>query len=259
MSASGAAADTSPWEARRARLAEALNLDLTHSQTRYGAELAQHVRPGMRWLELGCGHRIVPEFFTPLEEQRAWVEAARLVVGVDVDAGMLRHPLIRLRAKALGGALPFREGSFDLVSANMVAEHLPDPQLVLEDVRRVLRPGGKFVFHTPNFLYYLIAIASITPERLKKWLILRLEHRPSFEVFPAFYRINTPARIRAVARASGFRVARLRVVGSSGTFMRLGPLGLFEPFLLKALDALFGGQLQSNLIAVLEREERPGA
>ena len=242
------------WLRHREPLARAIGLDLTHSQTRYGDELDRIVKPGTRWLELGCGHQIIPDFFTPLERQRGWVDAASLFVGVDVDAGMLAHPLLRLRAKALGGTLPFRDGSFDLVTANMVAEHLPDPKRVLEDVRRVLRPGGKFAFQTPNFLYYLIAIASWTPEWLKKWLILKLERRPAADVFPAFYRINTERRIRELARETGFRVERLLVVGAGGSFLFLGPVGLLELFVLKALQSLFGGRLQSNLIAVLERE-----
>ena len=242
------------WLRCRASLARALGLDMTHSQTRYGEELARILQPGVRWLELGCGHQVIPDMFTPRERQRAWVEGASLFVGVDVDPAIAAHPLLRLRAKALGGALPFPDASFDVVSSNMVAEHLPDPRRVLEDVHRVLRPGGKFVFHTPNYLYYLIAIASWTPEWLKKWLILKLERRPAADVFPAFYRINTERRIRELARETGFRVERLLVVGAGGSFLFLGPVGLLELFVLKALQSLFGGRLQSNLIAVLERE-----
>jgi len=243
------------WLRQREPLARAIGLDLTHSQTRYGEELDRVLKPGMRWLELGCGHQIIPDFLTPLEKQRAWVDSARLFVGVDADQGLLSHPLLKLRAKALGGTLPFRDGAFDVVTSNMVAEHLPDPKSVLLDVRRVLRPGGKFVFHTPNYLYYLILIASVTPDWLKKWLILRLEHRPAVDVFPAFYRINTERRIRELAAETGFRVETLRVVGAGGSMLFLGPLGLMELFVLKALQSLFGGRLQSNLIAVLERAD----
>jgi SAM-dependent methyltransferase len=245
---------TAFWLRLRESLARAIGLDLTHSQTRYGEELTRILRPGVRWLELGCGHQIIPDFLTPLETQRAWVERAKLFVGVDADPGLLAHPLVRLRAKALGGDLPFRAGEFDVVTSNMVAEHLPDPKRVLEDVRRVLRPGGKFAFHTPNYLYYLIWIASWVPESLKKWLILKLERRPAADVFPAFYRINTERRVRELARETGFRVETLEVVGAGGSFLFLGPIALLEVFVLKALQSLFGGRLQSNLIVVLQRE-----
>jgi SAM-dependent methyltransferase len=162
---------------------------------------------------------------------------------------------LRLRVKALGGTLPFRGGSFDVVTANMVAEHLPDPRAVLLDVRRVLRPGGRFVFHTPNYFYYLIWIASWTPERLKKWLILRLERRPAEDVFPAFYRINTERRIRELARETGFRVEKLDVVGAGGSFLFLGPIGLAELFVLRALQSPPLRRFQSNFIVTLERDD----
>jgi SAM-dependent methyltransferase len=191
----------------------------------------------------------------PLEQQRNWVKTARRFVGVDTDAAMRDHPLLHLRVKALGGTLPFRDGSFDLVTANMVAEHLPDPRSVLRDVRRVLRPGGHFVFHTPNYLYYLIFIASLTPDFLKKWLILKLEKRVAADVFPTFYRINTERRVRELAAETGFRVERLLTVGAGGSFLFLGPVGHAELFVLKGLQSLFDGKLQSNLVVVLQRED----
>ncbi|MBM3764678.1 MAG: methyltransferase domain-containing protein [Acidobacteria bacterium] len=51
-------------------------------------------------------------------------------------------------------ALPFDDGSFDLVVAFEVIEHLDDWQLLLAEARRVLASGGQFVVSTPNKAYY---------------------------------------------------------------------------------------------------------
>ncbi|RSS76770.1 class I SAM-dependent methyltransferase [Streptomyces sp. WAC06614] len=61
-----------------------------------------------------------------------------------IDGGAL--PAVRL-VEADAGALPFRDGSFDLVvSAYGAVPFVADPVKVFREVRRVLRPGGRWVF-----------------------------------------------------------------------------------------------------------------
>jgi SAM-dependent methyltransferase len=80
-------------------------------------------------------------------------------VALDLSHRQLQHAL-RLRMAGPGsiaarvalveadaGALPFADGSFDLAcSAYGALPFVADPRLVLREVRRVLRPGGRFVF-----------------------------------------------------------------------------------------------------------------
>lgn len=46
--------------------------------------------------------------------------------------------------------LPFEESSFDVVVMTDVIEHLPDPVAMLQEIRRVLAPGGTAIITTPN-------------------------------------------------------------------------------------------------------------
>ena len=59
--------------------------------------------------------------------------AARL--GLDVET-----------AACDGRALPFEDGSFDLVLGHAVLHHLPDLDAAFREFHRVLRPGGRIVF-----------------------------------------------------------------------------------------------------------------
>ena len=49
-------------------------------------------------------------------------------------------------------ALPFDDGSFDLVLCAETIEHVRDVQLLLSEIRRVLRPGGTLALTTPAHL-----------------------------------------------------------------------------------------------------------
>lgn len=45
--------------------------------------------------------------------------------------------------------IPFLDNSFDVVTCMDVIEHLENPQFVMKEIKRVLKPGGRFLFHVP--------------------------------------------------------------------------------------------------------------
>lgn len=73
------------------------------------------------------------------------------IVGADLSIQMMRRARMRLKSHrpALLSAdvthLPFEDGAFDCVTCGWVIEHLPDPKPGLEEIRRVLRPGGSLL------------------------------------------------------------------------------------------------------------------
>ena len=108
--------------------------------------LLAHVAPGDRVLDVGCG-----EGAFMVELLRAGVEG---VVGVDVAREPLRrarerHPELDLRLLGGEGAWELEDGSFDVVWAGEVIEHVADTAAWLSEVRRVLRSGGRLLLSTP--------------------------------------------------------------------------------------------------------------
>jgi 2-polyprenyl-3-methyl-5-hydroxy-6-metoxy-1,4-benzoquinol methylase len=242
------------WIKGKLAIAKAIHLDLTHPQVFYGRALQRYVRPGIRWLDVGCGYQILPDWAMPQTEQEQLVRSVAFLAGVDVDERIKDHPLLTYRVKALGGALPFKAETFDLVTANMVVEHIKDPQNFLADIYRVLRPNGRFLFHTPNYLFWLIFLSHLVPDNLKKSMVKILEHRDAEDVFPTHYTMNSPGRIGRLASEAGFEVEVVDMIGSNCIFDRLGPVGWAECFVQKGLALSFGGKLNSNIIAVLKRK-----
>jgi SAM-dependent methyltransferase len=102
-------------------------------------------------LDLGCG---IGHSYREL--------SPRVSVGVDLDADVLAGQ-DRETVVADMRRLPFGEGSFASVISIQSIEHVPDPEPVLSEVRRVLEPGGRAVLVTPNRLTFGLPEEIIDP------------------------------------------------------------------------------------------------
>jgi ubiquinone/menaquinone biosynthesis C-methylase UbiE len=114
-------------------------------------------------LDVGCGDAEMLEYI-----QR--VKTPTYAVGIDFREKLIRHNTINiLRGDAEN--LPFKDQSFDCVTATAVIEHLPDTVNALTEFKRVLRIEGILIITTPNPLYSKAAdIASYFKLKYKEGL-----------------------------------------------------------------------------------------
>jgi SAM-dependent methyltransferase len=115
------------------------------------------VRAGDRALDVGSG---TGEFTAAL------ADAGAVAIGVEVAEAALvraraRHPDRDFRLVPLDGPLPFEDGSFELVWASEVIEHVTDTARWLSEVRRVLVPGGRLLVTTPSHGRLRVALGGI--------------------------------------------------------------------------------------------------
>jgi ubiquinone/menaquinone biosynthesis C-methylase UbiE len=241
------------WKQAIRGFARVLNLDLKHAQRRYFETLNEQIRPGVRWLDLGCGHQIVPAWAAREDEQNALVSRTRMFAGADLDPAIADHPYLRMGVFARGEALPFQSGSFDVITANMVVEHLPDPEVTFAELKRVAALDGRILFHTPNLRFPYVYLASLLGDSLKKLIIRILERREDKDIFPTHYRANTVESVRAMAARVGLEVDYLEVGGSVGSFNMMGPLGVLELPFLKLLTLRPFRERNATIIAILRK------
>ena len=102
---------------------------------------AVSAKHGTKALDLCCGHGNVASVL---------VGAGAQVTGLDFSAAMLEMARFAVpEAEFFEGdamALSFDDASFDAVTIGFGIPHVPDPQQVIAEARRVLRPGGRLAF-----------------------------------------------------------------------------------------------------------------
>jgi ubiquinone/menaquinone biosynthesis C-methylase UbiE len=155
--------------------------------------LRGEVRAGDRALDLGCG---AGDFTAAL------AHAGAHTIGVDVAEAALeraraRHPELDFRLVPIDGALPFEDGSFDLVWSSEVIEHVADTGQWLSEVRRVLAPGGRLLVTTPSHGRLRVAFGGV--ERFSEPLGDHLH-------------LYTRASLRTLLREFGFGEITVRAV-----------------------------------------------
>ena len=118
--------------------------ELGESRLRKASQLILQERPG-RMLDIGCGDGAFGRLFVGRGFQVHGVDLTRNLVALARSNGL--QALVHDVATS---PLPYRGDAFDVVFAGEVIEHLVDTTAFLQDIRRVLRPGGVLVLTTPN-------------------------------------------------------------------------------------------------------------
>lgn len=117
------------------------------------------------------------------------------------------------------GSLPLEDSSVDLVYSVSVMEHLLEPATVYREIHRVLRPGGRFLFLTPNLWDYASLAARLIPNRAHPWIVRHTEGRAEADTFPTHFRSNTRSAIRRFAQSTGFTVEQIEYQGQYPSYL----------------------------------------
>jgi SAM-dependent methyltransferase len=88
------------------------------------------------------------------------------------------------------------------------------------EIERVLKPGGVFLFKTPNRWHYMPTIARFTPHGFHQF-VNKIRGRAVVDTFPTQYRANSKSDIRRLALQTGFMLESLERIEGRPEYLRM--------------------------------------
>jgi len=159
---------------------------------------------GKRILDLGAGTGGASMEFaragaivTALEPWDEWATLIRRRFDTAGLSGTICH--------ARGEQIPAADNSFDGIVSIQVLEHVQDPELVIKEAFRVLKPGGHFLLSCENYLsfwepHYRVRWFPLLPKSLGSLWLRRLGRSPEFLQSSVTY-VTQPGVLRTMRRA----------------------------------------------------------
>ncbi len=210
----------------------------------YADLVRAQLRPSSCVLDLGCGRGgLVEQLTHPLEQ----------IAGIDPDwQSLSEHRLELPRAAAFSDAIPFRAGSFDVIFSSWLLEHLERPSRTFSEISRVLRPGGAFVFITPNKRHPLALLNRGLGRfaRLQGRMVERFYGRAHADTFPTYYRANETAVLRELCHFHNLHLADLYTIPDP-TYLAFSP-ALFR--LMSWFEGKLPEKRRLHLVGLVKRK-----
>jgi SAM-dependent methyltransferase len=157
-----------------------------HPYKVYESAILEHISSKNVVLDAGCG-RTAPVL-------QKLVEHGKYLIGIDVcglHKAQENKSLYLLRSYLQ--TISLKNNSVDVVISRSVLEHVENPIIVYWEINRVLKPGGYFIFLTPNFYDYASILAKLIPNRFHSRIVRQLDknNHPIIDVYGSCtYRID---------------------------------------------------------------------
>jgi ubiquinone/menaquinone biosynthesis C-methylase UbiE len=164
------------------------------------------------FLDAGCGWKNI--------EVMRHLNDSIYTVGVDIDYDSLANNIIYDNLILCDlEYLPFKKGTFDLITNRSVLEHIKNPDNVFREFQRVITNEGEMIFLLPNLLNPLMLLGKITPTILHKKFINIFTGRNEEDIFHTYFRCNTENMLKYFAYRFGFQIKYLVTCGDFTQFV----------------------------------------
>ncbi len=178
--------------------------DKPTSMSVYHDLISKAVEPGMTVLDVGCGRGAIAPY--------SWHQHTNIKLwGIDPDPTAAENPHLEsftLLTDDPNWQIP--SGTVDLAICRYVLEHVEDPTAFFRNLSRVLKPGGKFIFLTPNRWHPAMIASHWMPYGLKQRILALTKRADPHDVFPTCYLLNSARTVKQAAQRCGLDIVDLQ-------------------------------------------------
>lgn len=139
------------------------------------AKILSQFKTDLRILDIGCGYG------EDLPYIRGYFKQGT-IYGIDISINQLFMAVESLKGddsyrliQSYAEHISFKNASFDAVIFSEIIEHLPEPELALREISRVLKNEGYLFITTPNKYSYFHAFGTLIPKKNRIWLSRKLK------------------------------------------------------------------------------------
>jgi SAM-dependent methyltransferase len=181
---------------------------------------------------------------------------ASRICGIDMDPAIFTNKLVDEAKITDGRTIPYEDETFDIALANNVLEHVAEPLRLFLEIRRVLKPGGRFLFKTPNKYHYMPIVARMTPTSFHR-AFNRYRGRSEVDTFPTKYAANSKHELEKLAAQANLDFCHLKHVENRPEYLRFSVptylVGMAFERLVNAAESLAG----FRVVLMGEMQKRP--
>jgi len=169
------------------------------------------IKKGFRILDVGCGDGLlIKEIIERLPKEKY------IIYGIDITPIQIKKAKQRLKkyknVKIISGnalKMPFKPDFFDVVIQTEVLEHIEQPEIIMKEMNRVLKPNGLLYLTTPNAISFNFYEFFTHKLGYPLYRIYKKKHRKTAEQYDVPLK---PKRLGKIAKDSGFKVLKLNPV-----------------------------------------------
>ncbi len=206
---------TSRLERRISESRYTVGTEFERTSKAFARRLVPDGPPALCILDVGCGTGL---------NVRHFASSGHDVTGIDLSPTAILA-FCQAGFKGVVGdvaeGLPFPDGSFDLVFASEVIEHLSDTRSFLQELHRVLKTGGRLILTTPNSAFWAYRVWAFLGKTLSE-----VQH-------PGHIRFFSKRSLTESILQAGFSIER-----SAGRHMYLILPGIIEKYLPGILEKI---------------------